>query len=419
MIEMKSKMEYASIRLFSIVGFLLFIGINISGCIDGTGVRQSATGTDQNVVRLAANLPLTGDLATFGTSIHDGIAMALDDLRESKPGSPRLIIDWQDNVGAASTAVSIAQKQLFQSPDIYISGVHPSSMAIKDMIAAKGLPHFLWIFDLFLNSETDVSAPNNCFRTWVNFKIEPPLFLNYAKEHKSKRVAIVYVRLPGNTETEYERFVIPGLKQMGIKDLFVESYDASTKDFKDIAVKVQNFHPDLVIFCGFPKQEVATVRALRPLNLIKDANTLTSYDMLDVTKVLGKDELEGIRVTAPIFITRPDSEKVRRWTERFQARTHRSPLYTDAYAYDSIMMIYDAAKRLNLPASSKQWIDALRATNINGITGPLSFDDDGSLKTPVELAVFRNGALVPDMLECKQSISVRSATPRENARRVR
>jgi hypothetical protein len=68
-----------------------------------------------------------------------------------------------------------------------------------------------------------------------------------------------------------------------------------------------------------------------------------------------------------------------------------------------MMIIHDAAKRLHLPASPKDWISALRATKIDGITGPLSFDDDGSLVTPIEIAVYHNGKLSPDIV-CKPTV---------------
>ncbi len=74
----------------------------------------------------------------------------------------------------------------------------------------------MWIFDLNLNkNDKGEVISNNCFRTWVNLKIEPPVFFDYIKTHKTKRVAIAYVRLSGNTEAEFQDMVVPGLKKDG------------------------------------------------------------------------------------------------------------------------------------------------------------------------------------------------------------
>jgi len=61
-----------------------------------------------------------------------------------------------------------------------------------------------------------------------------------------------------------------------------------------------------------------------------------------------------------------------------------------------IAAIEDAGTRLNLPATSTQWITALRATDIKGVTGPIRFDEGGDLVTPLEVGVYRNGKLVPN-----------------------
>jgi ABC-type branched-subunit amino acid transport system substrate-binding protein len=80
---------------------------------------------------------------------------------------------------------------------------------------------------------------------------------------------------------------------------------------------------------------------------------------------------------------------------RFEKRFSRQPIYTDAFGYDMAMIIHDSSKRVHLPATNQQWLEALRSTNISGVTGTLKFDDNGDLITPVEAGVYRNGTLVP------------------------
>ena len=106
--------------------------------------------------------------------------------------------------------------------------------------------------------------------------------------------------------------------------------------------------------------------------------------------------MEGIRAVVPRFVTNSGEEKFSQWSKRFKERFGRNPLYTDAYSYDMVSIIHDTSKRLKLPATSQQWIEALRATNLEGITGSLSFDKDGDLVTPLEIGVFRNGKIVVD-----------------------
>lgn len=356
-------------------------GNAVSGATNGAGAAPT--------VRIAANLPMSGGLATYGAAVRDGANMAVEEMEKTNASGPKLEFDWQDNTGDPKTTLSIMQKQYLQPPDIYVSGVKPQTMAIKNQITSKGTPHFVWIFDAYINEKS-----NNNFRTWVSYKIEPPVYLGYAQQRKARRVAIVYVHLPHTVE-EFNQIVIPGLKKQGIRDIMVESFDFGKGDYKSIAVKVKIFAPDLIILNGFQAELVGLVRAMRPFGLIKDGNTLATYDMLDAAKVLGKDELEGIRQVAPGFVIRPDRPEVKKWRDSFKAKYGSEPLYTHAYAYDMAQIIHDAAGRVNPPTTSEQWIQALRATNIQGVTGPLKFDENGDLITPQEVGVYRDGKLVP------------------------
>jgi branched-chain amino acid transport system substrate-binding protein len=375
-----------------IIGFGVGVAVLAGGTLFAlnsnkqNAVSNSCSG--KPTVDIDANLPLTGNLATYGDAVRDGASMAVEDLKAS--GEPNCLnFDWGDNTGDPKTTVSLEQKQFLQPPSIYVSGVKPQTMAIKDTITAKGVPHFVWIFDPQINP----SSKNN-FRTWVSYKIEPKVYFDYAKQINAKRVAIVYVQLPHTLE-EFNKIVIPGLKAQGITQIATEPFDFGKKDFKDIAAKLKQFNPDLIILNGFQGDLVGLVKALRPLDLIKEGNTIGTYDMLDAAQVLSPTELEGIRLVAPKFVTRAEQESVTTWKTRFKSINNREALYTDAFAYDMVKVINDASKRLKLPATSEQWITAIKATDTQGITGPLKFDQDGDLLTPLEVGVFREGKVIP------------------------
>jgi branched-chain amino acid transport system substrate-binding protein len=364
---------------------LALIALAFSNC-----KQTPSNNTQGNTVRISANLPLSGDLATYGASVRDGAVMAVQALGSRDPNGPKLEFNWQDNAGDTKTAVTVMQQQYISAFDIYVSGITPQTMAIKDQVQAKGTPHFMFMFYPFIGNDI-----HNNFRTWVNYKVQAPTYLSYAKARNPKRIAIIYVQISSTVE-QFNKLVIPGLKDQGIQDLLVEPFVPATTDFKDLAVKVRDFKPDLIILNGFQKHLVGIIRSLRPLNIITDGNTIATYDAMDAALLLGPDELEGIRVTVPTFVTQPDQQKIKEWRDQFRARYGREALYTNAFGYDMALIINDAAKRLHLPATSEQWINALRTTSTSGITGSLKFDEDGDLITAQDVGVFRNGKIVQD-----------------------
>jgi ABC-type branched-subunit amino acid transport system substrate-binding protein len=360
-----------------------------------TTQTQAKTCTSGKFINVAANLPLTGNLASGGQPIKDGATMALEDIGKSDPSVSCIKFDWEDNKGDPKAAVSIFQKQYLkttsaENPAIYVSALKPQTMAIKGQVTGKGTPHFVWIFDIAINTKGET----NNFRTFLNYKQETEMYLKYVDFRKPKKVAVVYVSFP-HTEEQFQKFVVPRLKQMGV-EVLVEAYNLETKDYKDIASKVKEFKPDLIILNGFEVNLLPIVKSFRSLSLINDGNTIGTFNMLDVSGILGKDELEGIRVVSPIFVTRPEQQKVVNWSKSFQSRFNRPANFRNAYAYDMVQVIQDASKRLTIPATPEQWVKSLKSTKLDGITGSLTFDEDGSLVTPLDIGVFRNGQAVPD-----------------------
>jgi branched-chain amino acid transport system substrate-binding protein len=339
-------------------------------------------------VHISANFPLTGEIGIFGENIRNSTLMALDDIADSKNPLPKIIMNWSDNTGSAKNTLTVFQRQFLDPPDVYISGFTPQTLAIKAQIDAKKIPHIAWMFSYNVNDGTQ-----NNFRTWVSYKIEVPVFMKYIKQQLPVRVAIAHVNLSYTAE-EFDQYVIPQLKDMGITDIFKVVYDIDTKDYNTIAAKLNQFQPDLIILNGFGFTLTGLVKAMRPLDLIHDGNTIGTYDMIDAQATLTPEELEGIRVVAPKFITHPDL--IENWSTRFEKRFNQPPLFHNAYAYDMMFVIHDAAQRLTLPATSQEWIASLSETKMIGVTGNLSFDSDGDLETELDIGVFKNGKLVPD-----------------------
>jgi ABC-type branched-subunit amino acid transport system substrate-binding protein len=340
-----------------------------------------------NPVVVAANLPLTGALAVYGNAVREGVEFASSNI----PGAAtRVRYSFEDNQSSNTQAVIALQRQVSLKPQVYMSGLKPQYMAIRDMAAKLGIPHFVWIFDGNIRPHHE-----NNFRAYVNFKVEPPLFIDYALSRKATRVAIIYVQLP-HTDEEYQQHIIPGLQRIGITIIKVEPYSMEKVDFRDIALRLRSYQPDLLILSGFQENLVGIVRAFNSQRMLHDGNAIASYDLLDAAPLLNPREVEGIRVSAPKFVLNAKDERVAEWTKQFNARFGKNPLYTHAYAYDVADAIDSAVSAAGRNCSSDSLTRALRTIDKDGITGKLRFDDSGDAVASVGVGVFRNGIAVPD-----------------------
>ena len=142
---------------------------------------------------------------------------------------------------------------------------------------------------------------------------------------------------------------------------------------------------------------VAQFRALQPFGLIRPGQTVGSLDLLDASKLLSANEVEGVLVAAPGYLVAPSTEAVA-WTTRFEKRFGWIPTYTAAYAYDMGTTLLLAAAEVNASSASNwqaEFLSALRRSSFEGITGRIAFNEDQSLKTALVLSTFRDGVARP------------------------
>jgi ABC-type branched-subunit amino acid transport system substrate-binding protein len=260
-------------------------------------------------------------------------------------------------------------------------------MAIEDILKEKtSLPNFVWIFDSFLRSKN-----KNNFRTWVNFKSEADLFLNFVKTKQHvKKIAIIHVITPTVVEQQ-NVLILPGLVKLGVTDHLVIPYQMDQLDFKSIALKVKSFKPDLIFLSGFQHNMTPLIRSFRALSLIKDDNTVATYDLLDAISLMRPEELEGIRFSMPAFLLSKD-EKMEKWKERFRSRFNKDPLYTHIYAHEMATILYDVASRRK-QGHLKSIVELIGTTNIDGIIGALRFNQNGDIETDITYGFYKNGIL--------------------------
>ena len=365
-----------ALKLFSIAGIFSLL------------VSTGAAFAQPKTIRVAGNLPLSGDLGQYGTAIQQGSLLAMSEIEQRPSGGLAIVFDWQDNKGNNRDAYTIMSAQLASHPDIYLSGLKPQTMTITEQVSKAGIPHFTWILDVKINP----SSSNN-FRAWVSFKSEADAYLKALEKQSPTRIAMLYVQLPA-AELQFKELLVPALKQRGAQDIWVEAYPADTQDFKTLALKTKAFKPDLIVLNGFAPHLTSLIRNLRQLKLIRPGNTLASLDMLEAAERLSNEEREGIVVAAPDYITDSGNALRTAWTKRFLDKFGVSPSYHSAFAYDSILAITAAADKLSAHPSSADWINALRMVSIEGITGKIEFDIDGSSTTAMQPAMYKNGSLV-------------------------
>lgn len=325
-------------------------------------------------LRIACNLPLTGDLATYGESVRDGMLLAKEDIAVID-SSFVFSLDIEDNASKANLALTVFNKQKNEGNDIYVSGVKPQTMSIIDEVEKLNIPHFTWIFDAYVTQKF-----KNAYRCWVNYRVESEYIKKYVEEKQAKRIAIVYVKLP-HTDELVNDILIPFFKDNSIQ-YFIEPYDSEKTDFKDIAAKIKNYGIDAVYVNGFKFNLIGIAKAFDEYSINTTCNNLYTYDFMDAKSELSDEIVSHINYIVPSYEVDNNTLK-EEWKTRFAAKYKRQPRYTDAYAYDMLYAIYYSF------VDNKPIVDV----SFEGITGHVDFDASGDIMTKLYIVNYSKGDL--------------------------
>jgi ABC-type branched-subunit amino acid transport system substrate-binding protein len=298
-----------------------------------------------------ANFPLSGPIALAGKSFQEAAMLALEDIKAK--GGPYIAFDWSDNSGSPAEAASVASRQVEGYETMFLVGYGPSVLASKAALEPEQEPIFAFSFMASITKDPLV------YRSLINYKVEYPLFLEYAKRLKAKKIAIIHMDQPEAHE-QFKQLLIPALVENGWmeSDLQLYPYALSETEFRSVATKISNELPDLIIVNGYRDTIAPVIQALHNAKLVKDGNVIGTFDLLDVPDLIGADLVEGMAVACPTYLLKP-SDKTIEFQRRFFERYGRKPSYNDFAGYDFVLILADLAGRLPPNPSAKQVREAI------------------------------------------------------------
>ena len=363
--------------LIAVIAIILLVG----------GLLWFQGGKEQpDTLDVAINLPLSGPIAAFMDPYPTGLKMGLEEggTALNLPSS-WFSVDTQDNAGKPSQAVSVMQRQKLNKFDVYISGSTEMTLAIIDEIDATKKPHFLITFDAYMTGE----GPDR-LRILPNYKLEGPLWVEYAKRRGAKRIFMLTLNNPP-IEEEFAKIVEPGVKALGA-EFRRERFEWTGSDYRVLALKAKEYQPDLIMVNGYSVHLYPAISALRSQGLIKDYNTIAALDFVDLLyNDTPKAELVEVAFVCPLFEIPGAVPESVDWRKRYQERAGKRPSYVAAYAYDTGRMLADAYSKNPEPTKA----DLVAVLPMEGVSGEVAVDAEGDLVSTLTIAAVEpDGAVV-------------------------
>ena len=389
-----------TIRLIAVVAVAVLVlgACGDNGGDDDTGGAQG----DAKTLKIGVIAPLTGDLSALGLGIRNGVDLAIQQANEENriPGY-ELELAAEDDTAKPDVGAQVATKLASDDEVVAVVGTLNSSVgeAVQPVLAAEDIAMVSPAnTGVSLTMGADAANPQrpyeNYFRVATTDNVQGPFAADFvSKDVKAETVAIVHDNKTygkGLTEAFAERF-----EANGGEVVLTETVNPGDKDFGAVVSRIRRARPDLVYYGGeYPEASL--------LSSQMDAAGIEAplmggdgiYD--DTFFETGGEGTIGDYATS-VGAPLTELESASDFIEAYDAAGFDDPPSAyGGYAYDAANVIIsglekaaeEAGEDAEIATIRSDLIEAIQGTEIDGVTGPVAFDEFGDTTTKV-LTVYK------------------------------
>ena len=384
MIKTRSKLVLVSIAALALVLAI----VAIAGC--GGGDEGSASEGSSAPFKIGVAGPMTGQYATYGASHKAGAEIAIAELNEAggvNGGEASMALG--DDLGDPKEAVLVAQKFIDDADVVVVDGHQFSgaTIAAGGKYESVGLP---MISPSATNPDiTDLGA--FIWRICMTDAVQGEGLAKYSVETLGlTKVAVMY------DSSDYGRGLADAyeaaVKAAGGSVVGKEQYATGDTDFKSQLTELKAAGPELLFLSGYYPEGSKIAQQARELGMDVQLLGSDGYASDELPK-LGGAAVEGMLVST-FFDYTLDDPAVQKFVEAYKAKFDgANPDWFAANSYDVIMLAAKAATDAgsNDRAAINEALAAIGS--YEGISGTITFDENGDVVKPLSIVVVQDGAL--------------------------
>lgn len=373
-------------KLLSLVVVLIFL-VAAAGCGGSSGTSAGKG----NLVIAMVN-PLSGDSATYGVSHKNGIELAREEINKAGGIKGQQIeILFHDDAGDPKQAAAGAQKFADQKNVMAIVGscLSSNTLAMVPITDKAKLPH-----SVVSSSTPKLSGMSKYFFRMAVQDAQVGILMGdlIAKKLGAKKVAILY---PNNDYGKGLTAAIEDtLKQHGVTIVSNQAYLATDKDYSALLTGIKAQGVDALAVAGTYTDGGLITKQARELGLTIPIVGGTGFYSPKFVEIAGK-AAEGAIFLGAFVASNPDPA-VQSFVKKYKEKYNMEPDTFAALGYDQMYVLAEAMKKAaEKGAITRENIrDAMAQTNYKGITGTVTFNDQGDWVRPYLYITVKDGKFV-------------------------
>lgn len=368
-------------RTVSKVLVLILAVALVAGCGGGSQPKS-------DVIKMGANLEMTGGNATFGQSAANGAKLAIKEVN-AKGGvlGKQLSLTIADNKSEAAEAANAMQKLITQDKVVaVIAPIASSSVMAGAQVNQDN--KVLAISPTASNPKVTVDPATGKVRDFL-FRaafIDPfqgAVMANFAGTTLKAKTAALYI----DNSSDYAKGLAQFFKETFIKNggkiVSEEAYLQKDTDFKATLTKIKAQNPDVVFAPGYYQEVGMIVKQARELGLAVPFMGGDGWDSAKLPEIAGAQALNNTFFSNH-YSPDDNSPAVKAFVEAYKKEYNQTPDAFAALSYDATMMVIEAMKRANSAEPVKIKDELAKTKDYAAVSGKISLN---ATHDPVKSAV--------------------------------
>jgi branched-chain amino acid transport system substrate-binding protein len=368
-------------------------------CLLASLLAVSACGPKEKVVRIAAALPLTGDIAALGQGLKRAVGLAIEEAnRQHRFPGFKVELDAYDDRSDPKEAVNVANRIVSDPSIVGVIGHFNSGCSIPaSQVYARA--HLPMISPAASNPKLTLQQldpswryPKSVFRVNTTDDVQGSYAAEFAfKTLKLRRACIIH------DKTAYGQGVAEefrkGFEGAGGTTLSFDGVSVADKDFNALLTRLHELRPQVIYWGGDYAGGGLIVRQARGVGekaviILSEANLDQEY-----LRVAGS-AAEGTYLT---FLGSPSDllPTAKTFIDAYKSRYPGEEMHPyDAYGYEATNILLSLLEKVG-PERDKI-LAALPHVDYNGVLGRTQFDEKGDTRNKtITLFVVKDGKFTP------------------------
>ena len=358
---------------------------------------EGGEGTEtEKVLLIGGTGPLTGDYATYGTSVKQGSELAAKEINAAGGVNGWTVeVRVEDDQADGAQAVQAYATLFDDGMDVTLGGTTSGAcIAMTEEANKDGM--------LLLTpsgSQLECTQYDNCFRVCFEDSAQGLYAANFIKDNAvGEKVAILYDKSNDYSNGLRNSFVATAAEN-GLNIVTEQAFtDQSNTDFSVQLQAVKDSGADL-LFLPIYAQEAAYI--ITQADKVGLDVTFFGCDGLDgILEKIGADNValtEGVMLLTP-FAADSETEPTKSFTAAFKADYGYTPDQFAADAYDAVYAIVEAMKHADTnpddPEFNEKMIKAMTEITVVGTTGTMQWTPEGEPDKNATAVVIVDGVYV-------------------------